>query len=804
MEEIASKQGISRRSFLKTTAAAGAVALAGGTLSAAAEEYASGQIPAGDEKIYQGICRPNCFGYCPFNIHVRDGRIVKVSPGKHIDPYYNRGCLRGLSHVLRTYNPDRIGYPLRRKEGTERGAMQWERISWDEAINEVATKFVAYQKELGPSGVAFMNCSGNMSLLNGNMPGILKVLLNTANFASVDNAQDMALFHGMNRVTGAGHFFFDTNEAKDMVNSRVIMVWANNLTVATMHEWHSVAEAHEKGTKVITIDPQYTEIAAKSDIWVPIRHGADTALMLAMIKYVIDNNLTKEHTCAPFLVRSDTGMFLRMGDISGDTTDTTHAVWDEEVQDFVPAATSTAPALTGTFTAAGTVCRTAFDLLKESVKAYTPEYTETLTDIPAARILELADYATQQPVMHRIGYGAQAYGNGVHGGHAIVTLCSLLGNLGYPGAGFGSASSMPQYFNYAAMMPTGPATSPTIPTFEFRKAMRTGMYAGKPFACKAIMITLANPGCCGVNTNEWMEDVINRMEFIVTLDNVFTDTARYSDIILPPAGWFEVEDVTTMGQTYYYELNEKAIDPLYESKPDSEIYRMLAEKMGLGQYFQMSDEEYCDNVLAGFTTMAQMRKEKMVSFYGGSGPRKEPHITWSNMFFYTQSGRLEFYCESPVGRYDYGQEIDVERERLPRFFPPLEAWPDNPAIKKYPLILNSSRPKYRVHSQWFDNGYLREIEPEPIVYINPVDAEARAIANHDYVRVYNDRGQVVAKAIYSEAVKPGSMTYPKGWQMHQHKLGCWSELMSSDVDPVGVNSNFFDVLCEVETWKDGE
>ena len=129
MEEIASTQGISRRSFLKTTAAAGAVALAGGTLSAAAEEYASGQIPAGDEKIYQGICRPNCFGYCPFNIHVRDGRIVKVSPGKHIDPYYNRGCLRGLSHVLRTYNPDRVGYPLRRKEGTERGAMQWERIS---------------------------------------------------------------------------------------------------------------------------------------------------------------------------------------------------------------------------------------------------------------------------------------------------------------------------------------------------------------------------------------------------------------------------------------------------------------------------------------------------------------------------------------------------------------------------------------------------------------------------------------------------------------------------------------------------
>ena len=775
-----------------------------------ADELKAGQIEGEGEKIYQGICRPNCFGYCPFNIHVRDGRIFKVSPGQHIDPYYNRGCLRGLSHVLRTYDPDRVGYPLRRVAGTERGAMQWERISWEEALTEVADKFTAYQKELGLSGVAFMNCSGNMALYNGSMPGMLKLFLNVTKFTAVGNEQDMALYYGLNRVTGTGHFFFDTNEAKDMLNSRVIFVWANNLTVATMHEWHSVAEAHEKGAKVITIDPLFTEIAAKSDIWVPIRHGSDTALILAMIKYVLDNGLQNDEfmktwTCAPFLVRSDTGKFLRMGEVTGDAENTAHAVWDEATSGFVAASEAVSPVLTGTFTVDGVECRCALDLLKEAVAAYTPEYTESLTDIPAATITDLCDYAVQQPVMHRIGYGSQSYGNGVHGGHAIATLCAILGNLGYPGAGFGSASNMPQYFNYAYMMPTGPSTSPSIPTFEFRKVMRTGMYKGQPFAgCKAMMFAYSNPTCAGVNTNEWMQDVIGRMEFIVTVDNVFSDTARYSDIILPPAGWFEVEDVTTMGQTFYYELNEKAIDPLYESKPENEIYRELATKMGYGEYFQMSGDEYCDNVLSGFTTMERMRKEKMVPYSGGSGPRTEPYIAWANMRFYTASGRLEFYCESPATRIDFGQEIDADRERLPRFFPPIEAWPDNAKMKQYPLILNSSRPKFRVHSQWFSNGYMRELDPEPNVYINPADAKARNIANHDMVRVFNDRGQVAARAIYSEAIKPGSLSYPKGWQIHQHKLGTWSELLSSEVDPVGANSNFFDALCDVEVWKEGE
>ena len=819
--------GLTRRNFLKTTAAvAGATATIGAAapLAALAEDYKQGQIVGEDEKIYQGVCRPNCFAYCPLNIHVRNGNIVKVSRGEHVDPYYNRACLRGLSHVLRTYNPDRIKYPMRRVEGTERGSNQWERISWDEAISEIAEKFSYYREEFGDQAVSAFRCSGNMSALHGSMPGISTLFINTLNMSSCGNEQDMALFHGINRVVGAAGFFV-RNEAKDFVNSKVIFSWGDNMTSATIHEWHSVAEAVENGTKLIVIDPIYTEAASKAHIWVPIRPGSDTALILSMMNVIFseqgeNEDYLRQHTVAPYLIDPDTHMFLRMsafgvepteGSIDAMTGQPTMidpvVVWDLNAAKAVSETTvGINPAITGTFEIEGKKYRTALDYLIDEVNQYPPEVAAELTDVPAETIVELAHYAMDTPVMHRMGYGSQAYGNGVHPGHAMATLCGILGNLGYEGAGFGSASNMYPGLNYAYCMPTGPATSPAIPTFVFREVMRTGKYRGEDFPVKAMMFYTGNPVCCGVQTNEFIEDVINNLEFIVTLDQVFTDTARYSDIVLPVAGWFEQEDVTVMGQTYYLEYTEKAIDPLYESKPDGDIFRLLADKMGIGQYFQMTDEEFINGVfdsdyskLIGGVTLERLRKERAVFYYP-----KHPYIAWEGNLFNTPSGRLEFYVEDPAPRVDMGQEIDKDRERLPRFFPPIEAWPENPTYEKYPLVLVSERSKFQVHSQWFSTPWLKELDSEPRVKINPEDAKSRGIEDNSYVRVYNDRGHAVAKVNYSEGIKPGMLCYPKSWQMHQHKSGCWSELLSSAFDPVGVNSNFMDCLCEIEPWDEGE
>lgn len=117
-------------------------------------------------------------------------------------------------------------------------------------------------------------------------------------------------------------------------------------------------------------------------------------------------------------------------------------------------------------------------------------------------------------------------------------------------------------------------------------------------------------------------------------------------------------------------------------------------------------------------------------------------------------------------------------------------------------MLLSARPRYRIHSQWFGTKWLRELDPEPTVKIHPDDAGPRGVKDGDYVEIYNDRGHVVAKAIVTDGIRPGSMTYPKGWQRHQYKAGSFSEVNSTKHDPIGVNSSFFDATVDVRVWEE--
>ena len=152
--------GFTRRSFLKTTAVAAGLAAVGTaatpSLQALAANYESGQDETKSEHVFCGVCRGNCSGTCKLNVHVRDNKIVKTSkrkfnsfPNGEID----RICLRGLSHPYNVYGPNRIQYPLRRVG--DRGAGEWERISWDEAVTEIAEKWQAIREKYGDQAIAY-------------------------------------------------------------------------------------------------------------------------------------------------------------------------------------------------------------------------------------------------------------------------------------------------------------------------------------------------------------------------------------------------------------------------------------------------------------------------------------------------------------------------------------------------------------------------------------------------------------------------------------------------------------------------
>ncbi|MEG0072737.1 MAG: molybdopterin-dependent oxidoreductase [Raoultibacter sp.] len=821
--------GFTRRTFLKTTGALAGVAAVGAAatpeLQALAVNYGTGQLAGSDEKICSGVCRPNCFAYCHLNIHVREGNITKVSMAEFGDKYLNRICLRGLSHVQRTYDPQRVKYPMRRVG--ERGSNEWERISWDEALAEVADKFTGIQKTYGPQALSFYTVSGNMGLLHGGSLGIYSLLKNAVGATLIGACIDNSSTVGVNRVAGNMGPWVCT-EPKQMVKAKSVVIWGNNLTEAQLQEWHAVAEAKEAGVKIVVIDPTFTHIAAKADLWVPIRPASDAALALSIMNVILsekgeDEDFLKKHTCAPFLVRPDNGKFIHMSDLGTPATQgpvnpmtgqptiiDPCAAWDPATGAAALAETVADPALTGTFQVAGVACRTAFDLLKEEIAKYPPSEGERLTEVPADTIRELAKICMNGPVYHRVGYGPQAYDNGVHTAHAGMTLCALTGNLGKEGSSWGSNWNMSPGINFMAGFPIGDdgmpiiAMTPTIATMQLRETMRSGKFMGMDYPIKAMLIYSGNPLSTAVDANEFKRDVFDNLEYICTIDNVLSDTVRYSDMVLPCAGWFEVEDVIPGGQSHYIQYTEKAIEPLYESKSDADIVRALADKMGVGKYFKMTDEEWLTNILTSdyhkmfhidFPTLKKMQAMRYF---------QDPFIAWEGGKFLTPSGRLEFYLEDPQPSSQQGVALDYERERLPRFFPPAEAWPENPLYEKYPFVCMSERPRYRVHSQWFSNPWLRELDPEPLVKLNPIDAEAKGLKTGDYAECFNDRGHCVAKLVVSDAVRPKTIVYPKNWQMYQHKAGSWSELSSSSYDAFGVNQSFMDVLADVRAWKGAE
>lgn len=813
------KQGdgvrISRRDFLKVSGAtAAAVAAVGATrrpvLHSLEEIDRKVKAAEASEQIFVNVCRPNCFGECGLNVHVRDGKIVKTSPADYPDKKYNRICLRGLSHVQRVYSPDRIKYPMKR--AGERGEDKWERITWEEAITTITDKWKSIAEEYGPQAVSWIIGSGNY----GSWGNIHRRLINIIGATTLGYDVDVASLLGINRVLGWSGLWHSSDEA-DMVNSKTMISWGCNSTNAQPQSWHFIADAIERGMKLIVIDPVYTILASKAHEYIPIRPGADAALTLSMMQVIISEKLHNvefllAHTVAPFLVREDTKLFLRMSDIGvapidgplgadGQPTKIDPiAVWDPAKLSAVAVGSIDAPALEGSHTVIGIKVRTAFDLLKEEVDQYPPEVASKLTDIDPDTIRHLALVSADTPVRHYAGWGSQAYDNGTHASHALATLAAITGNIGYPGASVGGQWNSWPGGNAAFTVPTGTA-GPSMSNLVYRTVVKTGLFQGKPYPIKSLFVAYGNPANTLPNTKEWIEILNPSFDLVVVADSLFTDTARYADIVLPTADYLECQDIVAQGPLYHAQYAEKAIEPLYESKSDQDIIRMLADKMGVGEHFTKSDEEYLAEIIrSSFSeqmgiTLENLKEKRAIRFM------PDPYIDCAGAVFYTATGRAEFYLENPTPMAGSNEILDVDRERLPRFFPPTEAWPDTPAQKKYPLVLLSERPRFRVHSQWFSTPWLRELEPEPFVKINVNDAVARNIKTGDYIEVFNDRGRAVVKAVLTQGVRPGAMVFAKGWQAKQYKAGDLSQLASSHFDPYSVNASFMDETVEVRKWN---
>ncbi|MEG0323839.1 MAG: molybdopterin-dependent oxidoreductase, partial [Raoultibacter sp.] len=614
---------LTRRSFLATTTlAAGALAATGAAGCSRVDTSGGGaeEAVAPEETYHMGTCRGNCGGRCALKATVREGKIVSTMPLAF--PRENEGvqvgCMKGVTNPLRIYGTHRLMYPMKRAGA--RGSGEWERISWDEAIQTIADKFKAAVDEYGPASVCFQTGAGNMYSYLQAAP--VQMWNSTPSFGRGFGISRLVQKMGATML-GVGDdmagiifaFFLlkiPTNALEDIQHAKTIIAWGANPAEASFARsaWHWISKAKENGAKLVTIDPLYTSTAAGSDVWMPIRVGTDSALMCAMANYIIENDLVnweyvKNKSVAPLLI-NETGAYLRLSDLGkgekGSKTDVP-VVWDEASQDFVAHSESTSPAIRGTFDANGTSVRTVFDAALESIEPFTVEFAANECGLPAAQIEEIARLcATETPTTFYINYGLEHTYESWRVYFASSLLAALTGNVGIPGGSYRGSISLDHPVatmfkkpvkNDLSLLKVEDAKPVKVITGDYLvEIMETGKWAGEDFPVRAMIVQTCDP-LDNFSGPSALIKAYEKIDFICTIELTMTTMAHYSDMVLPAAFPWESEEFTDGGI-----YTQKAIEPLGEAKPDFDIMRDIAKAMGYTDLFPMEEGvEYLRSML---------------------------------------------------------------------------------------------------------------------------------------------------------------------------------------------------------------
>lgn len=834
--------GISRRSFLKTSAAvAGIAATSGVTMSALAADTENSSV---EEHEVKCVCGCNCQGCCSIKTTVREGKVVNVKSNDDLPyPAYERICNRGFTYPQRLYDFNRVKYPMKRKTWSleephveNRGSDEWERISWDEAAKLVADTLNYNTENYGArSNLVLCSAGNSFGVYGGSFTG--NGFANVNGYTTVDVCLDYGDLHGIGQVTGGGWDFNQRNMAGDYQFAKTLLIWDSNPPNSEPHNWHFCIEAKEKGANLVVIDPTYTIAAEQATKWVPIKPGTDPALGMAMLNVIIENewydlDFMREKTCAPLLVREDNGHFLRSSDFGEngpkelpeypfygmlllqgtkaskipteeDTKD--YVVWDADANAAGSLNDVKNPAMEGRFEINGVKVTTAFTLLKERMAECTPEWAEEITEVPVETIVELARmYAIDTPSTIYAGY--HLYDNCEEMGMTWATLASLTGNIGKKGASIGHLGKNKPYLGTAKLLFPNGLTGLTndIPWLAISEILETGKYLGKDFPIRLLYNVGANPVGSYAAQRKIIEEMFPKIPCIIVNDMEFSDTCEYSDIVLPCAHYFEYEWIQAPSHTPFIYLAGKAVDPIGEAKEDTDIFREISKYLGnekATKYYSQTNEEM-KRVVVDTPAAAKLGiSYDNLKEQGVIADREENWIHWEDQKFPTLSGRLEFYVENPGARINIGKPIDKEFYHLPTYHTPNEAYDGSEQHKKYPLYHYCERTRWHLHTQFNHAPILRELDPEPYLRMNPQDAEARGIANGDYVEAFNDRGHCVCKAKIDNAIRPGMVSSPKGWHRASYVSGCYQELTNDHLNTMHQNTSFDDTLVEVRKYE---
>ena len=537
--------------------------------------------------IIRGACGHDCPDTCSWIVEVRDGTAEKLF-GDPAHPFTRGTLCAKVNHYLdRVYHPDRVLHPLKRVG--RKGEARFERVSWDEALGDIASRWKTIVDESGAEAILPHSSAGVQGVIQ--QSSLDRRLLGSMGCSDLDRKICGAVAAAGLKVTiGTGTGI----DPEEIVHSRYIVLWGTNTIVTNLHFWPFVREAQSRGARIVVVDPIRTRTAEAADWHLQIKPGSDAALALAMMHVIVRDDLVDHDYVSRYAV--------------------------------------------------------GYDALVERVQQYAPERVAGTVGLPAADIERFArEYATTTPSLLRPLIGIEHHRNGAMQFRALGCLPVLTGAWKHRGGGL-ARSTHALHFAVLAMdrveMPE--VYKPGVRVLNMRDIGSDLCNRSLTPPVRSLIVYGANPMVSMPNQNRIREGLLREDLFTIVHDLFVTETARYADYVLPATSQIEHLDLSPAWGHLYLAMNRPAIAPRGESLSNTELFRRLAAALGRTEpYLFESDESMLRAALAsGHPWLDGITYERLWEEGYARLNRPEGWMPFANGGFATRSGKAELYSEA--------------------------------------------------------------------------------------------------------------------------------------------------------------
>ena len=730
-----------------------------------------------------------CTAHCATVATVEDGRVTRLDPD-YDHPNGGAICVKGKAAPELVYNGERLDYPLRRTNPKGAEDPGWARVSWDEALDDIAARLLDIRERYGAEAIAMARGTASGTSTD-DVNGWSSRLLNLIGSPNTVSTTHVCNWH---RDTVFSYTFGVPQPSPDVLHSGALLLWGHNPSSTQLLLAHDTVTARKRGMKVVVVDPRRVGLGSQADVLLQVRPGADGALALAMVHVMIeegryDEDFVRDWTNGPFLLRADTGEALTEADLAAGGSPERYVMWDEASDRAVvydPATRACVeegvrPALQGTVRlsmedGATVACEPAFGALARLAASHAPERSESVTRVPADTVREAARMLSDnRPVSMFMWNGVGQHTNATQTSRAISTLYALLGDIDAEGGNlmlpmaplravdgkeFISAEARSRRIGLDEKPLGPPATAGACAAHD----VYTAILEDRPYPVRALINLGSNTVMSNGDPGRGRE-ALSALELGVATELFMTPTAQLCDYVLPATSFLEMDHLVggfrhRVDARSHVQYRRRAVEPLAERRSDTWVVFELARRMGFGDDFWGGDVEAArahqleptgltlDEIKArpGGVTLENPRRYRKYAETDAEGRPKG---------FNNPSGRVELYSHR-LARHGFPP--------FPEYEEPAVSPVSRPEIAaEYPLVLTNAKTTTFIHSQQRSLPSLRKAAPEPAAELHPDTAGEHGVEHKQWMVVETPKGAVKVRASLTRRIIPGVVCVQHGW-----------------------------------------